>query len=167
MYNGKEYQLQIIHGIAKNGNSTLVGEDITTSKYSYGFAAGSKNVLKILISNGISLTGDIAAAGVTFYDVFSGFISGLKPTSHIDGAKCSYCTSFAVEVVYIFVKYKGALDEDQVICYMGNVVAAATNVSSASGITVDGKYVPKIESEEYEYEIKSEGYDLSSSTVDI
>ncbi len=163
MYNGKEYQLQIIRGIAKNANSTLVGEDYSDSKYSYGFVAGSKNVLKLVISNGISAAGDIAAAGVTFYDVFSEFVSGMKPTSNIEGAKCTYNTSFSVEVVYIFVKYKGALDEDQVICYMGNIVTAETLVATASGITVDGKYIPKVKSETYAYKVKSEGYDLSSS----
>ena len=85
MYNGKEYQLQIIHGTPKNGNSTLVGNDYSYSKSSSGFVAGSKNVLKLAISNGISATGKITSSALTFYQVFSEFISGLKPTSSVCG----------------------------------------------------------------------------------
>ncbi|MCI9078137.1 MAG: hypothetical protein HFH68_04295 [Lachnospiraceae bacterium] len=163
VYNGKEYQLQIIRGIPTSENSTLYKKDTSYSKSSSGFVAGSKNVLRLAISEGVSATGTVASSAITFYQAFSEFISGLKPTSSVGETECTYTTAISVEVVYIFVKYKGALDEDQVICYMGNSVEGTTAVSTPTGTNIDGKFMPDVSSKKYSYTMNSEGYNLSSS----
>jgi len=164
MYNGKEYELQIIRGVPTSGKSTLSCKDESYSKSSSGFVAGSKNVLKLAITNAISATGVIASSAITFYQAYQAFISGLKPTSKIEEAvECRYTTSYTVDDVYIYVKYRGALDKDQVICYMGDIVGAETAVVTPTGVNIDGRYVAKVDSKTYAYTVKSEGFDSASS----
>ncbi len=91
-------------------------------------------------------------------DFFKGFISGLTPTASVGAVECSYTTSYSVEQLYVYVKYNGASDNDQILCYTGDAVSLSTLIATPSFFEINGVIKPAVKSDTKNYAIKSEGY---------
>lgn len=161
VYNGNRYELQIIRAVPKSSSSTLLGSNLSYDKCSYGFIAGAKNVLKVAASAVIgAVSGDVGTVGITFYDAFKGLISGLSSASSVGAVNCSYTTSYSVEQIYVYVKYEGASDNDQVLCYAGDAVSLATVIAIPTSVEVNGVLKPAVETNKINYKVTSEGYSI-------
>lgn len=168
VYNGKEYEVQIITGQMANPqatNSPLYDYTPGIVKEYTGGLVGLINALHvaapdIIVSAGSihdPAVGSVLSAGLTLYDIVMAFEEGLTPTSTLDNGKYSFDITLISTMKFAFIKYSGNLDTgNQILGYAGTEVKCAVNINIPR---VSENLVPYYESVEYADTITSYGFD--------
>lgn len=168
VYNGKEYEVQIITGQMANPqatNSPLYDYTPGIVKEYTGGLVGLINALHvaapdIIVSAGSiqdPAVGSVLSAGLTLYDIVMAFEEGLMPTSTLDNGKYSYDITLISTMKFAFIKYSGNLDTgNQILGYAGTEVKCAVKINIPR---VSENLVPYYESVEYADTITSYGFD--------
>ena len=152
VYQGTEYELQIIRGVPSASETQLSTGKVITSSYNNSFKAGTKNVLKVV---GISVLSEMPVIGNgigainTFYSAFNGYMSGISETTTISNVTCSYNVSLVSNSMYVFVKYKGAKDTTQIMGYEGNKLYYNTLIATVTPVVINGTVKPNTDGKKF------------------
>lgn len=159
---GKEYELQIVRGVPKVGNSELISSELKYFAKADGVKAGNINAVKVIVTNiagSLPVIGNGISTATTLYDVYKGYVSALSTGSTIKNVSASYLTTMTAEYIYVFVKYAGAIDTGkQILGYSGNFVRYQCSATFSSTIVINGTYYPKNISKDFNGTIASPYY---------
>lgn len=170
VWNGQQYEIQIITGQANNSSSPLYVFEDTAHKNFSGQTAGSINAVQVIaesihtgsISAVLPTVGTALSVLTTLYDIMKAYDSGLSPFHVIDDADFSADIYLSTTMKFAFAKSYGALDVgNQILVYAGNRVDYSVYIDIPTFIKSDGTSTPcryTIEKTDY-----SESYAFNNS----
>lgn len=168
VYNGKQYEIQIITGQMRNSNATnspLYDTDPGIKKSTHGKQMGAINVLQVIAEDvvtssisSIPVVGPILTAPLTAYELLHAYNSGYSPTTVIDNADYTFLTVAVSTMRFAFVKYSGAVDAgNQILGYCGTQVNYHVSVTFPY---VDENLLPLSDTVAYSDTATSYGFDI-------
>lgn len=132
VYNGQQFEVQIITGTPKGMDSPLLDDDDGIVRTYSGTQVGLVNALQVLAEDvatssisKIPSVGPVFSTSTTLYEMLKAFSSGISPTSIINtnDKKFSFEIYMTTTMRIAFVKYMGALDDgNQILAYAGSSV---------------------------------------------
>ena len=145
VYRGQMMELQIMVGKPYQAGSALNSDDAVMSykPSARGFAAGTKNVIKAVLTDAIEhipgIGGDLSV-GISVYNYAKNFIQGFTPSTVVGNIQTTYTVSQCGEMKLVFTKYQGNLDSTQILTYRGNktdaTITTVSPVYSSNGQSV-------------------------------
>ena len=126
-YRGQQYEIQIIDGVPKNGDSGYRIRNLEVQYDGLRITAGVTSILHILGITALGASGVAEFAGaVTLMDVAASvtgtLADNLQPTTVIDAVAGTGFVSFSTHMRAVFVKGYGSSDDYQKLGYVGNFV---------------------------------------------
>lgn len=145
-YANKQYELQIIEGVPTSQSSPLRKDDCEAPYKKSGFVAGAVNAMKVVGVSALGAVPDIGttlSVGMTAYDAFKSYMSGITPNTVIENVQGVALVSFTSHMKYIYVKPNGSTDlGNQVLCYAGSMVDYVVTTTSVVDRLVNGVSTP-------------------------
>lgn len=170
VYCGVRLQYQIVRCVPSAQSSDLISNELVTRKIygTYGPLTLAINAFKMALSPiaGYAFGIDAELGEVeSLFGILSLVHDSLSPYQSIGEVDGTYRVAMSSFEEYIFVKYDGASDDDQVVCYAGNQVNFGIGVNAMVWeIDEDTEgYYPISNSKDYNGNITSQYYNQTGA----
>ena len=163
VYNGEQYELQIMTSVPENKYSELrptVQFNVKTDdmreadKIEFCTAAAIGVIgyfTNISTNDVVKAVGNQITSAFTLYDLYHAYEDMISPTTIVHGVECTGYMSLAIHERHVFIKNYGSPDEGyQILGCISNRVSYLATILREGELIVNGVSQPAIDSFDYE-----------------